>query len=177
MRLYVANCTHQVHDFIYRLPENPAAMRQQINIGGQIMVAGDLNSLQVDAVVNQHRRYGLVNVTEIDRTKNFIGVCYSLDKPVQIEKIRVALKHNNEVLTERGRKLRQEAALAVSQAMEDVAPGLSSLEMSVVEEPKDGNTPTFAEGTRVTRTAPDGSPLPQTGPEARPRAPRRRTPV
>lgn len=140
-----------------------------IDIGGQIRISGDLTTPEIEAIVGQHRKYGMVEVGEIDRTKPFVGLCYSVDKPISVERIRNALVHNAEVLTEIGRARRQEAAIAVSNQLEAVTPGLQALEMSFVEEQgKSGASPQIAEGVRVTRRAQPG------GPPAIPRRPGRR---
>ena len=93
-KMYVANCTSQVQDFQYRLPESGKVFKQTIPIGQQIQVSGDLNVLHIQAIIEQHAKYSMVAVHEIDRTKPFIGLCYNLDKPVDMEKVRRALVHN-----------------------------------------------------------------------------------
>jgi hypothetical protein len=152
MKLYVANCTKQVQDFIYRLPETAASRQQKIDIGGQIRVSGDLTTQDIDAIIEQHSRYGMVNVDTIDRTKEFVGVCYSVDKPVDLKYVRRALEINQFVLEERGREIRTEAAVATANSVEEQNPGLHALEMSVQEvETKSNPNPTISEGTRVSR--------------------------
>lgn len=162
MKMYIANCTQQVQDFIYRLPESPKTLHQKIEIGGQIQIAGDRSQIDVDAIVEQHARYGLVAVDEIDRTQPFIGLCYAVGKPVEVNRIRYALAHNHEVLTERGQQIRQEAAVAFNNALENQGQAPSALEMSVEEETEkrspDDDSPVISEGVRVDRNAnPDGS--------------------
>lgn len=154
-KMYIANCTHQVQDFIYRLPESGSARTQRIDLGSQIAISGDLSTHEIDAIIAQHTPYGLVAVAEIDRTKPFIGVCYQLDRPVPVEKIKRAIIHNTGVLVDRGVEMRKTAAVAVNQALEQHAPGaaLQALEMSVVEETSGDDqsrmTPPLAEGVRV----------------------------
>jgi hypothetical protein len=152
VKLIIANCSQQVVDFIYRLPEANSNRTQRIEIGGQTQIAGDLNGQDVDAIISQHRKYGLVSVDEIDRTKPFIGLCYAIDKKISVEKVRRALEHNSEVLVQRGKDIRQESAVAVNNALEESAPNLKALELSVIEEPNKNGTPTqISEGVRVTR--------------------------
>lgn len=166
MNLYIANCTQQVQDFVYRLPGAPSARTQRIEIGSQMKISGDLDQKSVDAIIAQHVPYGLVASDEVDRTRSFVGLCYAVGKPVAMERVRIALVSNNRALIERGREIRQHAAVAVSNAMESEAPGLSALEMSVVEEPSksSGKEPELAEGVRVTRREQPG---PQRGPKRR----------
>jgi hypothetical protein len=149
--MYIANCTQQVQDFIYRLPETPGPRSQRIDIGSQVQISGDLSTPDIDAIVRQHATYGLVSVDEVDRTKPFVGLCYSVDKPVPVAKIKSAIAHNYDVMVERGKELRKEAAVATESSLVERGAGPAALEMSVVEETKDGSDPTFNEGLRVTR--------------------------
>lgn len=163
MRLYVANCTNQHQDFIYRLPEAPGTRLQRIEIGQQTVLSGDLNQLQIDAIIEQHRPYGLVEVSEIDRTKAFIGLCYSVDRPIKVDKIRTAMEINTGVLNARGEQIRREAAVATSNTLEESAP-LKALEMEVVEQPSKDRDATFSQGLRVQRQNAEGPQPPvQTG--------------
>lgn len=170
MKLYIANVTAQVQDFIYRVPETTSNRSQRIDIYSQQMLSGDLSASEIAAIVKQHAVYGLIPVDEIDRTKPFIGLCYSVDKPVAIEKIRRAIVHNKGVLEERGRDLRKEAAVVVNnhieQQFEDprsggAAAALRAVELSVQEETSgtiDEHAP-ISEGTRVSRhEPPDATP-------------------
>ena len=155
MKMWVANTTKQSHDFIYRLPETPAPRMQQIAIGSQIQISGrsggELDSSEIDSIIAQHRKYGLIAVDEVDRSKPFIGLVYSTDRPVPIEKLRRALIHNDEVLVERGVETRKEAAIAVNNAIDEQSQGLKAVELSVVEATS-GNGPEhkpISEGVRV----------------------------
>lgn len=139
MKLFIANCTKQVQTFIYRKLETASPIPQQIEIGGQVVISGDLSPKDVDYIINQHRKYGLVSVSEIDRTKPFIGLCYSIDKPVAVDKLKIALLHNDDVLVKRGEELRKEAAVATSATLEqNVKPlksELTELEIEITEVP------------------------------------------
>lgn len=142
MKMYVANCTQQVQDFAYRIPGTNGTRRQEIKIGGQILIAGHetLGRPEIDAIVAQHARYGMIAVEDIDRTKPFAGLCYSVDKPVPVEKLRRVLVHNTEVLVERGRTIRQETAVAMNSALAESAAGApSELEVQVEEVPAKGS--------------------------------------
>ena len=161
MKLIIANCTQQNHDFLYRTIESKSVRMQPIPIGGQAVISGELTSEDIDYIISQHAQYGMVRVDEVDRTKPFIGLCYSIDKPIPVERLRIALAHNNSVLVERGRKIRQEAAIAVSDVLEQQTTGLQALEMSIVEQPKDGSEPEINEGVRVSRTEAPTSPKEQ----------------
>lgn len=154
-KLYIANTTMQNHTFLYRIPGDNAPKTLEIPVGQQKMIPKDLSFNEVSAIVAQHSRYGLVAADEIDRSRDFIGHCYSVDKAVDINKIRRAIDHNREVLEERGKVLRQEAALAVNMNIEEAQPGeLKKLEMTIKEETKNGIDGSIHEGVIVDRNAP-----------------------
>ena len=81
-RLFIANCKKQAEDFNYRIPEVVRTYVQSIPAGGQIEVYRDAPMDVLEGIVEQHRMYGLVNVSEIDRTKEFANLCYQFDKPI-----------------------------------------------------------------------------------------------
>lgn len=151
MKVYVANTTRQVQDFVWRSIEGRVPHRMAIDVGQQVVLPGDWKTEDIKYLEEQHRRYGLVAVDEIDRTRDFIGLCFSVDKPIAVEKIRRALTTNQAVLEERGRELRKQAAVAVANQVQSAYPesGLTALEMVVQEERKDGGAPAVNEGIRV----------------------------
>lgn len=164
-KLYVANCTQQNQDFVYRVPDAVNSVRRQpIPIGGQILISGDLDEAAVNYIVSQHARYGLVRVDEIDRTKPFIGMCYDVDRPIPAKRIMIALEHNQDVLVGLGKKIREESAVALNNLVENNLqnsglPGnVTNVEISAVEQETARNpSPSFAEGVRVRRDAPPPS--------------------
>lgn len=164
MKMYVANCTQQVQDFIYRTIGSVTTRTQRIEIGSQVRLSGEFNTEDIDYIVSQHAKYGMVAASSIKNgpgSKKFVGVCYSVDKPVAVDSIQIAISLNTQVLIERGRETRQQAAVAVNNIIADQNTSLETLELSVVEEPKDGSEPKVAEGHRVTeRENPDRSPTP-----------------
>lgn len=163
MKVYIGNATKQIMSFSYR-PPGRGIRTQQIPIGGQELLSGDLTVEEVDAALGQNAKYGLIDVKEIDRTKSFIGMCYSLDKPIALSYLHRALDQNHGVLVDRGKDIRTKAAIAVNQHLEDQLVendlgGLNNLEMSVIEEdspkrPTDAG-PMISEGVRVNHDAPE----------------------
>lgn len=164
LSMFVANCTNQVQTFIYRLPEIPAPRTQEIGIGRQVKLSGDLTQQDIDAVVAQHAKYGLKSVAEVEQRSNgraqvFVGLVYS-DKPISVEKVRRALLQNHNVLVERGRDERKAAAVAANEAIQQQTEGsplaLQALDLSV-EQVQDKNNPTsdFNEGVRVSSNETD----------------------
>jgi hypothetical protein len=160
--LYIGNISKQIFQFAYRSPERPGVIVQTIPIGGQIRISPngthvDLSTPEIESILNQHVTYGLVDIDEVDAKQNpHSGLCYSIGKAMTPEKLRKAMLKKEESLVEYGKKLRQEAALAVnSQIEEQIGAPLRELEMSFQEiEPRSGYADDFdhlAEGVRVTR--------------------------
>lgn len=158
MDMFIANCTLQVQDFQYRLPEKDKLFKQSIPIGQQIRVSGDLTTKDIESIVEQHSPYGMVRADEIDRTKTFVGYCWS-EKRIDMARVQRAIEGNKLVLVERGKVIRQEAAIAVNNAVENEAGNdqLKSLEMTVQEDTKDKDREVH-ETVRVDRSEPSGAP-------------------
>ena len=135
--LYVANCSKQRHDFTYRVPEETGLRRQQIAPGSQIIVYQPNAAPEIlRTIIDQHLRYGLVDVTEIDRRKPFVGLCFSFDKPIKVDRIMQADEHNAGVLDEASQEARKLSAAALHTAIEQATEGakLQSLEVEIVEQ-------------------------------------------
>ena len=144
MQLYISNCTKQVVDFIYRVPEDKAGhyRRQVIPIGHQIKIYRDDTFEVLKGIVDQHARYGLIAVEDIDTTQEFIGLAYSFGKLIDPGKIEIAVSHNQDVLNDRGIEIRKEALGALHNTMETQAYSqgneLHGLETEVREQPRPG---------------------------------------
>jgi len=160
-KLFIANCTQQIQDFMFSFPGSNKIMKQIIEIGSQIQIPGDLTPAQIQHIVEMHAPYGMVRVDEIDRTKAFIGVCYSIDKRVEVNKIRYALEHNFGVLNERGRATREETAVAVNNSLQNESRDFRAVELEIKELPnKDGKDIEVEEQKiRVDPTAKDTGPV------------------
>jgi hypothetical protein len=161
--LFIGNATKQVLHFPYRVPERKGVIVQQIPIGGQIKITPygtntDLSLPDIDAILHQHAKYGMVNVTDLDTTKEpFTGICYSIGKPIPVNKLLAALEKDEIRLEQLGVDMRQQAAVAVNNQIEErIGAPLRGLEMSVAEiEPNSGfkyDAKHVAEGVRVTRS-------------------------
>ncbi len=148
-KMYIANTTKQDHVFTYRVPDDESATMSRpraitIRAAAQVALPDNMNTPQIDAIIQQHGRYGMVDAKEIDRTKPFIGLCYSIDRPVSLDTIRHGLGHNDKVLVERGRKMREEAGVAAFQQAEQnmfelsqqsgEQMGLGAMEVEIVEQ-------------------------------------------
>ena len=175
-KLYIANCTKQIQDFWYRVPGCDGSGKaygprmQKILEGSQVMISGDLQQEEIDFIVADNARYGLINVDEVDRAKPFVGLCYSIGKPVAVPKIEKLFVHNQEILEQRAEDNLKATALANNQLLEkrlEVSardagrkmPNVGEFEMSLSEESKNPSKTEFyreggkkASGIRINRS-------------------------
>jgi hypothetical protein len=159
--------THQVIDFQYRLPEYKNFRQQNIPIGGQIQISGELNEKQIGIIVEYHLKYGMLKGSDISNFKGFyIPYVFSVDNPVSADIIAEGIIQNRQFNKALGVKLRAEAAVAVSaQIEENSMDRLDNLEFEVEEMPSKDRDPTISEKIRVTRDPERGAPIePTKGP-------------
>ena len=168
MKLYIANATRQVVDFLYRVPGNQKLMSQTIRVGSQIALSGDLSTDDIDVITTHHRTYGMVGVSEIDSTRRFIPLVFSVDRAVSAAVLNRLMDRNTGSLVESGKAYRRDMAIANNQVLESqLAEGdrperLAEFEMTVIEENHDDRdgSEAIAEGVIVSASAPhsDGRP-------------------
>ena len=158
MDLYVANATKQNIDFVYRVPGQTGIRSQPIAMGCQVRISGDLMPEEIDGIIEQHRKYGLISADEVKSARDFHGTCYSVGKPCPVGLIEGLLHVNDAALVKLGKQIREETAVASSQVLEnDLSESgrperLRTYEAAVIEEERrDGTSASFAEGVRVTR--------------------------
>lgn len=120
-KLFVMNCKKQDEVFSFRVPETGRLMTQTIPKGGQLQIYRDESEAVLRAIAEQHRMYGMVEASEIDRTKPFINLAFQIDKPFTPNQIMYGFEHNTEVLTTRGEEMRNNAAVAIGSNLERVA--------------------------------------------------------
>lgn len=158
MRLFVGNVTAQTHEFLYRLIEQTKILRQVIAPGRQIQIAGDLDRADLDYIVGQHAKYGMIPADEISYTKRFHGLCYSIDKPITTALLNYLREHNQGELVEQGRELRRVAAIVSNDLLETALrengrpEQITQFEMTIQEDREiDSDLPQLSEGLRVIR--------------------------
>lgn len=160
--LYVANTTLQDHDFLYRVPAEDSAnsrvRMQKIRSGAQIRVHKDSPNSVLDAIIQQHAPYGLVPYDEIPKTKRYIGLCYRMDKEIDIDRLLHATDHNLGVKEEQSDQIRREGAIAVGHAIEEHSgEHVEALEVETVEITKPNADTGYAHGVEVVREGVDPS--------------------
>jgi hypothetical protein len=96
--LFIANPTKQNNHFFYKLAEVNRLLDEVIPYGEQVQIAKHLNptQAQLQAIIEQHAVNGLVDVREVtSRHKGKFTLVYSWDKPVNFEKLSLALERND----------------------------------------------------------------------------------
>jgi hypothetical protein len=161
--LYIGNMSKQIQQFCYRSTARPGVIVQTIPIGGQIRISPNgrdinLSPEEIDHILGQHRGYGIIDIKDIDQLDSpFNSVCFSIGAPITPENLHRAMVRKEELVNKFGSKVREEAAVAVNQQIEEHSGPLKALEMSFTEEePRGGyadNLDHLAEGVRVTRDA------------------------
>lgn len=144
MKLYIANCTKQHADFVYRIPETGKMTQQHIQAGQQILVYKDCPKHELEAIIAQHTGYGLVSAKDVKRTHAFIGMCYSFDTPVDVETVMIAAEHNDEVLEERGQTIREELTGAIDHQVkteaQEAGTAAKNISVEIAEEQRPGQS-------------------------------------
>jgi hypothetical protein len=152
--LYVANCTKQEHNFTYRVPEVGTVKMQPIKMGAQqVIFSKDAPRHILNAIIEQYAPYGIVEVSDIDQTRDFRGLVYSFDKPIPVDKIMRTHATNEAVLEAKGAEWRKESAIALSNELQKREDGnsLRTLEVEVIEEGKKGTPTSNSELIEVTQ--------------------------
>jgi hypothetical protein len=142
------------------LPEYKTFRQQNIPIGGQIKISGELNEKQIDIIIQFHQKYGMLKASEIASfTGFFIPYVYSTDTPVSENVIAELISQNRLFNKSLGEKLRAEAAVAVnSQIEENAQRELDNFELEIEELPSKDRDVTINEKYRVTRDIERGAP-------------------
>lgn len=131
MKLYIANTTKQRHIFAYRKLETGRLVQIPIAHGAQMMVL-DGSTEELDAVIQHHQIYGLVDSTKIDQSKEFVGLCYSINKPVSATVIEKTIRDNDIHLTRNAHNLRQASIMALDSTLRESGTGYDGdMEFSV----------------------------------------------
>lgn len=86
---------------------------------------------EIDLIIQQHADYGLIDATKIDQNRIYIGLCYSIDKPVSSKVIEKAMRDNDGHLNRAAHDRRQASVLATNNALTEQENGyLGELEVS-----------------------------------------------
>lgn len=131
MKLFIANTTKQRHIFTFRQLETGRLRQIPIEHGSQMQVM-DGSTEEVEAVIQHHQVYGLVDSTKIDQSQAFVGLCYSINKPVPASVIEKTIRDNDGHLTRGAHNLRQASIMALDSKLRESGTGYDGeMEFSV----------------------------------------------
>lgn len=139
MKLFIANTTKQIMAFHYRLPEMANLFYVEINPGQQkCLLQEDLSTEDIDHVIKQHSgvTHGyFVRASDIDTTRGFKGMIYSIGEPVNADMIQRCLNSNDVELVKAADEFRKNELAATALSMENneavKAEGLTAKVVSV----------------------------------------------
>jgi hypothetical protein len=122
MSLFIANCSKQmweIHYWVEGSPNKPVVTK--IKPGGQENIYPQGSSVDHHRIVEQHKAYGLIPVSEVDRHDGFVGQCYQYDAPIPLDRLQATMKRNEEDLYEQAQERRKEAAAAADDTVRKAA--------------------------------------------------------
>ncbi len=146
-KLFVANTTKHNYEFCYRVPGNDKMFVDHIKIGSQEQIYKDAEYEILDYIIKQHQNTPLpflISVDELSRHKGHIGLIYSFDKPVNVNQIERKFRENDEALVQKGKDMRVEYAVSLSNALDgkaqEMGGEIGEVRTEVVEDVKPGES-------------------------------------
>ena len=117
MDLYIGNGTKQILQFEFRLKGSGKVSRR---IGpGQQTGFRDLKPEQVDEIIAQHERYGMIPADKVRDATAKTDYIYQIDKPINPSILDELDKRNSGVLIIRGREIRKQLAVAIDKNVQN----------------------------------------------------------
>lgn len=167
--LFIGNATRHVFQFEFRAPvATPGASglplrSHRIEPGTFMQIPGDWSPEEADSIIKQHVQYGIVRDSEIDRTRDFRGIVYSLDKPITQARLLYLMDHNMGQLVIQGQEIRRANAVAQSELVQQslIQNGrterVETYDMTIQQEQEDprNNVAQLSVGTLVSRKSGD----------------------
>lgn len=114
MQLFIANLTNQHRDFTYRIPGEVNYRTEHIAIGKQTRLPAELTSEELAGIIKQYEPYGMVAANQLKNIREFVGLCYSIDKPVPMDNMIHTFDHNTEALNDKAVDRREQTAAAIA---------------------------------------------------------------
>lgn len=149
MKLFIANTSTHVQEFLYRIPEFGRKVFQQfIPVGAQVMIYKDDSKELLEGILAQHTDTPMpfcVHADEAAKVKNFAGLVFSFDKPVPGSVIDERFEINQEALELFAAEQRALSAVAadanMSETAERIGGSFRNVEQTVIEENKKSEDP------------------------------------
>jgi len=143
-KLFIANCTKTLKELNYHVREQVKTFRQPIKIGHQVQIWKDASIEELQYIVDQLMKYGLRDAREAYKDKNFVGLCFSFDKPVKADLLEAMIEKNYKLLDDRAQEARVNSALVLNHRIQKemqetgLPGGLRELSVTVKEEKRPG---------------------------------------
>lgn len=155
--VYVANTSIHHHTLMFTLAPGPnqKVYQQEVRIGNQVKVLErKLTDEEAKCFIDRYERYGMRNVKDVAGERAYVGLCYSVDKPVPLNTFKGNLEHNAEVLDDQRDRRLEASTVAIANMLTDkVAPAPTPLKRStveVMEETKGPDVPRIGVGVEYT---------------------------
>jgi hypothetical protein len=158
-KLFIANCskqTFEIHYWVEGSPNKPVVTK--IRPGAQENIYPQGNRVDHQRIVDQHKPYGMIPVSEVDRHDGFVGQCYQFDTPIPLDRLQSTMKRNEEDLYAEAQERRKEAAAAtddtVRRAAQESEMKVGNFEVEITEVEQKGVDQKVHEVITVSADAP-----------------------
>ena len=145
MHLFVANTATQPYIFTWTLPESPKIYHMEITPGGQVQILRDVSEEAFNYVVNHHRRYGMLTVSEAKKagsSSSKVVLVYS-EKPLSPDVFGVAEEVNEDIVANQIQRTKEETAYGMINTFKqnpELSQGVEAVELEIIEEtPKEND--------------------------------------
>lgn len=157
MSLFISNTSKNYQEVNFRIPGNNRHFTVKISPGGQEEIYKDGTLDDHKMIIEQLKPYGLKSVEEIDRSKEFIGLCYQFGKAVPVDRQVEVFRHNDSVIMKEAQERRQEAAIAMDDALsrsaQETGARFNGLEVEIEEQQQKGVDTKINEAIQVENPA------------------------
>jgi hypothetical protein len=137
MPLFVANLTKHNFQLHFWTERTQRPIFVEIPPGQQRSIYPEGSRADHESIVNQHKMYGMLPVSEIDRAKGFVGQCYQFDTPIPLDRLYNTMTNNEDVLYDESAERRKEAAASsddlMRRAAQETDSKIASFEVEIEE--------------------------------------------
>ncbi|CAD6037131.1 hypothetical protein [Escherichia coli] len=154
MKLYIANCSHQTHQFNYKIPEKTQSFGVTIGAGKQHML--EYPPEVISSIIEQHEPYGFQRYDRVGNT--FSGICYAIDRVISASSIKDNAEQKSENLENLSQEILEANAVSLNKAVDEAAiksgekPANGGIEIEIKGEavnPDQDNPPKLNKTVRV----------------------------
>jgi hypothetical protein len=142
MSLFISNTSKNHQEVNFRIPGNNRHFTVKIAPGRQEEIYKDGTLDEHNMIIEQLRPYGLKSIDEIDRSKEFVGLCYQFGKAIPVDRLLPVFSHNDGVIMKGAQERRQEAAIAMDDALsrtaQETGAKFNGLEIEIEEQQQKG---------------------------------------